>query len=279
MTAAKHPPDRNGSKAFASEENSTTKRNPDDADEIKRTKWSTCQACYLLSLSLSLSLPSVPCSGEPSPISGHPWPLNSCHISLVASMAVENILGVSSSWVLSAQSKDGTLMEMDVGRSDVLDVVQDMWINHGSQIREMRPCQLPFVRPWGRSEMGTIRSFPNYTGSSESSMLFGHANPTKHASNTSAPIFLIPWSGDSFMLQNSFLLQFSLDGLACLFCSAEMQNHSSWTYSWRKIVRRVAMVVEIWNTKVIVFVRTGAAAREEGGWEWDWEEGSKERGG
>jgi len=75
--------------------------------------------------------------------------------------------------------------------------------------------------------MGTIRSFPNYTGSSESSMLFGHANPTKHASNTSAPIFLIPWSGDSFMLQNSFLLQFSLDGLACLFCSAEMQNHSS----------------------------------------------------
>ena len=55
MTAAKHPPDRNGSKAFASEENSTTKRNPDDADEIKRTKWSTCQACYLLSLSLSLS--------------------------------------------------------------------------------------------------------------------------------------------------------------------------------------------------------------------------------
>jgi len=97
--------------------------------------------------------------------------------------------------------------------------------------------------------------------------------------NTSAPIFLIPWSGDSFMLQNSFLLQFSLDGLACLFCSAEMQNHSSWTYSWRKIVRRVAMVVEIWNTKVIVFVRTGAAAREEGGWEWNWEEGSKERGG
>jgi len=29
-------------------------------------------------------------------------------------------------------------MEMDVGRSDVLDVVQDMWINHGSQIRETR---------------------------------------------------------------------------------------------------------------------------------------------
>ena len=36
MAAAKHPPDRNGGKAPASEENPTTKRDPNDADELKR---------------------------------------------------------------------------------------------------------------------------------------------------------------------------------------------------------------------------------------------------
>ena len=35
-TAAKHPLNRNGGKASASEENPTTKRDPDDADELKR---------------------------------------------------------------------------------------------------------------------------------------------------------------------------------------------------------------------------------------------------
>jgi len=35
-TAAKHPLDRNGGKASASEENPTTKRDPDDVDEMKR---------------------------------------------------------------------------------------------------------------------------------------------------------------------------------------------------------------------------------------------------
>jgi len=34
-TVAKHPPDRNGGKVSASEENPTTKRDPDDADEMK----------------------------------------------------------------------------------------------------------------------------------------------------------------------------------------------------------------------------------------------------
>jgi len=36
LTAAKHPPDRNGGKASASEENPTNKRELDDADEMKR---------------------------------------------------------------------------------------------------------------------------------------------------------------------------------------------------------------------------------------------------
>ena len=35
-TAAKHPLDRNGGKASASEENPTTKRDPNDADEMRR---------------------------------------------------------------------------------------------------------------------------------------------------------------------------------------------------------------------------------------------------
>ena len=35
-TAAKHPPGQNGGKAFAIEENPTTKRDPDDADEMKQ---------------------------------------------------------------------------------------------------------------------------------------------------------------------------------------------------------------------------------------------------
>ena len=86
----------------------------------------------------SLSLPSAPCSGEPSPISGHPCLLNYCHISLAVSMAAANIVDVSSSWALSAQAKVCTLMEMDVRHGDALDDVQDKWINHGSQIRETR---------------------------------------------------------------------------------------------------------------------------------------------
>jgi len=36
--AAKHPLDRNGNKASASEENPMTKRNPDDVDEITRSQ-------------------------------------------------------------------------------------------------------------------------------------------------------------------------------------------------------------------------------------------------
>ena len=36
MIAAKHPLDRNGGKASASEEKPMTKRDPDDADEMKR---------------------------------------------------------------------------------------------------------------------------------------------------------------------------------------------------------------------------------------------------